>query len=191
MLNKINVLGIIKDHIRTLSDASGNKSSKDLFVFYGVPCVAFFSLFFQFILHNNTLGIFVNFGAILIALLLSVLVLIFNRETEIMNRNEKFSEIKLRITKQLYANVAYAIIIAIFLVLASIILSITDSTNFGNQHYQILSIKDYSILNINFNNIITVIILYTTIHLFLSILMVVQRIYNLLSHTEIREKKDE
>ncbi|WP_447928410.1 hypothetical protein [Vreelandella sp. EE27] len=132
MSRKLNVLQIVKAHIGTLkNNATGKASTVDAFVFLLMPFVlAVLAAYFVPVLKNDQLSLAVNFGAIITALLMSVLVLVYDQETKIKNviddssKNVDHSKkqhlnIRIRLMQELYQNICFSIVSALFLVICS------------------------------------------------------------------------
>ncbi|MCF6615531.1 hypothetical protein IHV42_30340, partial [Escherichia coli] len=88
MSSKINICEVLIGHFRTLKNADTNKISLwDIFTFIILPFIisAAFSLLGSGI-TKDLISLLVNFSAILTALLLSVLVLVYDQESKIRQR---------------------------------------------------------------------------------------------------------
>ncbi|WP_180097185.1 MULTISPECIES: hypothetical protein [unclassified Acinetobacter] len=173
MSKKISVLNICTEHLKTLT-------KRDMFSFFGLPIVIVIgALLLDIRLAKDTLSLLVSFGSIFTALLLSLLVLIFDQETkldekaEIWNSNKStiplFKKRK-RLLSELYSNISFSIICSLVLVLACLVLS------------QFLSYTEPSKMNENlskwlFNPITTALLILTA----LNILMILKRIHTLLT----------
>lgn len=173
MSKKISVSNICTEHLRTLA-------KRDLFSFLGLPIVVVIgALLFDIRLAKDTLSLLVSFGSIFTALLLSLLVLIFDQENkldekaEVWNSNQNtiplFNKRKLLLS-ELYSNISFSIICSLFLVLSCLVLA------------QFLSYSQPSGINNNLskwllNPVITVLLILTV----LNILMILKRIHTLLT----------
>lgn len=197
MSNKINILCIIKAHFNTLKDIGGNKISKSDFVtFVIIPIfLSFFSAYHNFNLNKDLDSLLVNFGAIFTALLLSVIVLIYDQENRIIEkaRNNHDSvgivtKNKLLLLKELYHNISYAILCSLVLVILTFIHStlmpITPEVLDKN-----LVTFNYNIgkLNLNFSfiftwatKVVTPLIILVVSNIILTIIMIVKRLYLIL-----------
>ncbi|MDS72059.1 hypothetical protein EDI83_23230, partial [Salmonella enterica] len=90
MSSKINICEVLIGHFRTLKDADTKKISIwDIFTFIILPFIiaASFSIFGTGI-TKDLISLLVNFSAILTALLLSVLVLVYDQESKIRQRKD-------------------------------------------------------------------------------------------------------
>lgn len=173
MSKKISVLNICTEHLKTLT-------KRDLFSFLGLPIVVVIgSLLLDIRLAKDTLSLLVSFGSIFTALLLSLLVLIFDQETkldekaEIWSSNQTtiplFNKRKLLLS-ELYSNISFSIICSLLLVLSCLVLA------------QFLSYSQPSEINNNLskwllNPVITILLILTA----LNILMILKRIHTLLT----------
>jgi len=111
MISKINVVPIIKDHLKTLKDSKSTRVLKrDIIGFYGLPfCLSFILMYKNVILPEKYINIGIIAHTIAIPLLVNVLFLIYN----IMERN-RLNKIESKVLKQLYQNLAYTILISFF-----------------------------------------------------------------------------
>jgi len=169
MSSKINVKDILIGHVNTLKDSSGNLSRSDIFTFFISPfLISAFGVITSFTLNKDISSLLVNFGAILTALLLSVLVLVYDQEVKLDERTNEDSnfDIKKRILSELYFNISYSIICSIFLIL----LCLTDTAISDKNSYK----------NIE-SLIITPITIFIAINLILTMLMIVKRMHLMLT----------
>mgnify|MGYP001544778115 CR=1 FL=1 len=164
MLSKINICPILREHIRTFKSDGGSESSTgDVIVFVGVP-IALSFVIFKFshadFLSESILNSLITVFSILVGLLLNLLLLIM---TVVQKEEEKLSDrqIKNRINllSQLYANISYAILASLAVVCFSVIA-------FSGYH-MIRLISSFVIVGV-------------TIHVCLTVLMIIKRIYSLL-----------
>lgn len=130
MSRKVDVFFILKKHCQTLSVYKGGEekiSFIDIFSFFLLPALlgVLVALFSQGI-SDNILTLTVNFGAISTALLMSVLVLVYDQEAKIKDVQEKSrlaggnADDKLVLLKELYQNICYTIVVSIVLVIFSV-----------------------------------------------------------------------
>jgi hypothetical protein len=181
MSSKINIYDILSGHLNTLVDSSTNKVSKwDIFTFFIVPLlIAVAAVAFRFKFTDTFISLLVNFGAIFTALLLSVLVLVYDqsaklKEKELTSNNLTYT-VKKNLLQHLYYNICYAIIISVSLVVSCFIESISrDKAPLPTTIDQSLFVIDFNTI---FSSPLTVFI---TIHLLLTILMIVKRMHALL-----------
>lgn len=181
MSNKINIRGILSGHIDTLKDATtGKKSIIDLCVFFGLPLLsATIFLLCESNLSKEIASLLVNFGSIFTALLLSVLVLVYDQSNKLKEKNSQdiLFSVRKDLLDELYYNISYAVIVSIVLVLSCLIHTIlfdkTSTFNIGKINYQ---------LSINYGvYIFTPLIVFLTTNVILTIIMVVKRMHTLLT----------
>lgn len=201
MSSKICVTHIIKSHYKTLFSSSSIKTKiSDAFIFFIVPlAISGLSIWAGLVADNDLVSLCVNFGSIFTALLLSVLVLVYDQENKIIDKvrdvNSNFIEEesttivdslltqKLRyprddskraLMKELYANIAYCIVISVLLVAISAI-------NLG-----VITIAKDTVCNAGLVNkfIFTPVMVFLSMHLLITIVMVVKRLYSLLLSNE-------
>ncbi|MEL3921994.1 hypothetical protein V1481_01365 [Aeromonas enteropelogenes] len=186
MSSKINVFNIIGSHFISLfKGQSFIYICIDFFTFVGLPALlAFISALFKLEINNDVISLAVNFGAIFTALLLSVLVLVYEQESKLRDKISSYKErckdtepnldysyidpnvnIKLKFMGQLYVNISYCIITSILLVACSAIALVFMNVS-------CLSVWNVIILNPT--------IVFLLSHILITILMVVKRIHSLL-----------
>lgn len=178
MSSKINVIYIIKKHYSTLENENGNISKSDITTFIISPLVmAIVSLIFSFNLSKETTSLLVNFGSIFTALLLSVLVLVYDQEKKLdSNDKDDFYRIKKSISQELNHNISYSIICSMFLVFLCLFHSFIVGTN-------IPVITTYISLNIKLDMyLLTPLIAAVFLTILLNILMIIKRIHTLLTN---------
>lgn len=91
MSKKIDVLSIIEGHWYSLRNSDGSFNIYDFLTFFIFPLfLSSLSVFFISKVSTDTISLLVNFGSIFTALLLSVLVLIFDQENKIDEHYEKY-----------------------------------------------------------------------------------------------------
>ncbi|MBX9637279.1 MAG: hypothetical protein K2Q45_06990 [Nitrosomonas sp.] len=179
MSSKLNVVEIIKGHFATLKSADRKKLSKiDLFIFVALPvsaAVAFAVLGYDINLELRSL--LVNFGAIFTALLLSVLVLVYDQEGKYANKpeNDAINHSKKELLRELYYNISFSIICAIGLVIVSMLHVLLEKIPLD---FTVLSCKFAGTVG---SAILTPIVVYLTITIFLNVVMVVKRMHTLLT----------
>lgn len=181
MSSKINIWSIVTGHIMTLRDSSsGRVSLLDYVTFYGMP-VAIAALFSisGIQVSEGANSLLVNFGAIFTALLLSVLVLVYDQGEKLRSINDESKnhniELKKNLLEQLYFNICYAIVMAVILVFLCLV-------------YTFLPDKAcvISLSNISFSldlkmYLASPFFLIVVLNLLLTILMVVKRMHTLLT----------
>ncbi|EGR2837838.1 hypothetical protein DU977_04025 [Vibrio cholerae] len=180
MSSKINVCNIIFGHLNTLKDASSSRVSfVDIFTFFIIPLI-FGCLFFlsSFKLNDSLISLLVNFGAIFTALLLSVLVLVYDQSSKLSERNERnevpFYTVKKSLLDQLYYNICYSIVLALLLIFTCFLESITRGKSLDLAYFSGPKID----INMCF---FTPIVVFISVHLILTIVMIVKRMHVLLT----------
>jgi hypothetical protein len=192
MSSKINIYDIISGHISTLKKPDSDSLNKiDIITFYGIPLLfSIFGILKDFDLDKDLTSLLVNFGSIFTALLLSVLVLIYDQENKLDDKrsmiekankaNNKFEEIpfyeeKKQILSELYFTICYCVIGSMALVFVAAINSVikTDEVTIA---IKFLSFK------FDFNtDVFTPLCVYIAINLILTIVMIVKRMHVLLT----------
>ena len=140
MSSKVNIFAIVSGHFVRLSKANGQFSISDFATFIFIPVLfAALSIVFQFNLNKDIVSLLVNFGAIFTALLLSVLVLVYDQESKIddkakeADRNKEprdiFYSAKKDLLGYLYVNISYSIVCSLFLIAISFLNSVLDTFN--------------------------------------------------------------
>jgi hypothetical protein len=199
MSKKINIISIVKGHFNSLNNSDKSFNFADCLTFKILPVgIALLFAFFYQGFTNNTLSLLVSFGSIFTALLLSVLVLIFDQETNIDDRYEKvllykeqmerdpslkesatyrmiysrnYDEkypVKKELLRQLYYNISFSIICSLLLILTCLIYSENIGKTFT-----------YAIYFTDFLKFLVIVVLIT---IFLNILMIVKRLNALLTN---------
>ncbi|UTH73326.1 hypothetical protein [Chromobacterium sp. IIBBL 290-4] len=188
MSAKINFFLIVKDHLGTLSDVSGRRLKIDIFTFYGVPFL--FGVLFSIKgggVKPEVLSMLVNFGAIFTALLLSVLMLVYEQQNKLEERNAvagsvSFFNEKKKLLEQLYSNISYSVVVSMLLVMFSLFYVLIDSFSI-ELDFKFLSFDGVELNSGNWvcNYLIAPFLIFITVNLILTILMVVKRTYSLLT----------
>ena len=181
MSSKINICSIITGHIKTLKDASSGKvSSLDYATFYVAPItIAVLLSLSEIKVTSDANSLLVNFGAIFTALLLSVLVLVYDQGEKLRNISDESSkhniDLKRTLLEQLYFNICYAIVTSVILVFLCLVYTFLPDNECT------ILIKTFS-FDIDLKLFIaSPLILMTVMNLLLTILMVVKRMHTLLS----------
>jgi len=177
MSSKINILEIVAGHFDTLRESNGKRSFIDFFTFLFIP-VAFgiASAILSLNLNKDLSSLLVNFGSIFTALLLSVLVLVYDQESKLEDKKDSdgFYDEKKQLLNQLYYNISYSILCALALVLLcflhSVVIGISSSFLLASHT-----------LAIRYDELfVTPFVVFVTTNLFLNILMIVKRMHALL-----------
>lgn len=135
-MNKINIWQVLAKHYKTLSNQRGRALKQDIFIHFFLPAIIAMIICFVYgIMKASIATIFVNFGAITTALLMSAVIMIYNQKQKNSNKiadireNDKPAtnltalETNKIVYEQLCHNVAYAILTSVILVIASVIIS--------------------------------------------------------------------
>ncbi len=181
MSSKINIWSIVTGHIKTFRNASDNKVSvSDYVTFYIAPAaIAVLFAYFGIKVTSDANSLLVNFGAIFTALLLSVLVLVYEQGEKlrgVVNDSKKDNiTLKKNLLEQLYFNICYAIVVSVFLVFLCLVYT------FLPDKACVISMSNFTV---NFDLklfIVSPLILVVVLNLLLTILMVVKRMHTLLT----------
>lgn len=129
MSSKLNVVKIVRRHIETLQDHNTGKiMASDVLVFFLAPGLLSAVVAWGVEeLSKDILALAVNFGAIVTALLMSVVVLVYDQENKIRGRlGADFTEdvalkVKLDLLVELYHNICFAIVTSLLLVVLSFV----------------------------------------------------------------------
>jgi len=114
LLNKINIWTIILNHIRTLKNSNSNKVAfDDVLTFFIIPIIGSSSLiYFKIFLTESATNIIITTLSILVGLLFNVVVIVF----DIIKRDNS-KKLKNEILNQLLTNISYSIIISITIII--------------------------------------------------------------------------
>lgn len=186
-MNKINVLGIVAGHFRTLKNhRTGKVSVGDVFLFYIVPAI--FVIVFYFAerdLSKDLVNIVVTAGSIFTALLLNLLILVYDQKSKLNSLPnsgdglvQNSRSLRGQILNESYYNIAYCTIFSLIIVFFCVI-----HMYFFKVVWQI-DVPTGEVYKFKPSlQLISPIIVYIGIHLLLSLLMVIKRIF-LLMQTE-------
>jgi len=146
-MSKINVSSVITNHLKTLSDQKGILSISDVFTHFVLPIVlSIFACFYYGLMRQSLASIFVNFGAITTALLMSAVIMIFEQKESVKSKIEDIEEkvknpsldpelesklnkskVMLQNNKKIYSqlcsNISFSILTSVLLVLFSVVVS--------------------------------------------------------------------
>lgn len=172
MSNKISPVNLLKEHFNTLKNAQNDKVCiSDLFCFIFLPCIlGLLSGKFGYELNAEFRSALINFGAIFSALLMSVLVLVYDQDNKLSEKesNKKNSvvnyEAKKTLLGQLYHNICYAIFISLLIVSLSLIHIVLDNFN----------------CRATINWLINPLLIFLVINMILTTLMIIKRMHALL-----------
>ena len=156
LLRKIDLRAILANHFATLvDDASGRKSGADFFLFYAVPVLpAAVMVWRDVLLSDGAIGIMTTALAILAGLLFNLLVLLHRLSGPDESHPVKGKAREL--AKQVYANIAYTIIVSLVSLIPLVIAANFDSSENGRGVYGFIAV-------------------YLVIHVVLTLFMVLKR----------------
>lgn len=178
MSSKLNVTEIIRGHFSTLKSTDGKVSLVDIATFVVFPiAVGGASIFYKCDLNNEFRSLLLNFGSIFTALLLSVLVLVYDQEGkyEKVEETDRVGIAKRSLLRELYYNISFSVVCAITLVIFSILHAM-----FGSDEVS-LSIGSLNLSGTWGIYLITPIVATTTTTVLMNVLMIVKRMHVLLT----------
>lgn len=178
MSSKLNVSEIIAGHFKTLRNDSGVLVFADRVVFFLLPFVAgFIFCFFEIRIKESVLSLLVNFGAIFTALLLSVLVLVYDQQGKVSQQSSKSVVIdsKKALLHDLHYNISFSILCSIFLVVACLIASMVGDAKID------FTVSDYSVSILLDKHVLSPIVAFITCVVFVNVVMIVKRMHSLLT----------
>lgn len=184
MSSKIDIKEIVLGHFGTLSKVDGSWSWYDFLTFCFVPVIiGAGSVAATFSLNKDIASLLVNFGAIFTALLLSVLVLVYDQESKLDDKNLRDQELgraldvfysaKKRLLDELYFNISYSILSSLVLIAICLAFSIADS--FVDPAVTSLTVSKFLS-----KLVFTPLAVFVTVNLLLTIVMIVKRLHSLL-----------
>nr|WP_321412845.1 hypothetical protein [uncultured Allomuricauda sp.] len=117
-MEKINIIGIIKDHLKTLvNDNSQKPDFSDYFTFLIIPfVVSGILIWLKIDLSDKATNIVITTLSILVGLLFNVIVILF----DILKRDNT-QQVKNDLLKQLLTNISYSIFISLFIILLTVL----------------------------------------------------------------------
>lgn len=125
MSNRINIYEIVSGHIRTLKNSENKIPFLELLVFILLPIVIAVAIIFIPLNSKDAISLLVNLSSIFSALLLSVLVLIFDQEQKLEDKKNLSSRLneaqdplfneKKKLLEELYFNISYSIFCSVSL----------------------------------------------------------------------------
>lgn len=184
MSSKVNIKDIVLGHFATLRNTDGRFSIMDFVTFCFVPVlVGALCVSAGFNLNDDIASLLVNFGAIFTALLLSVLVLVYDQESKLDDRQvgsveagrapDEFYNAKKRLLDELYLNISYSILCSLILIASCFAFSVADS----------FVVKDAAAPTVGLflsKVIFTPVAVIISVNLLLTIVMIVKRLHSLL-----------
>lgn len=169
MFDKVNIIDIVIDHYKTLISFRTKKPKiLDYVLFLGIPtAVAALAYYCKIIISSNSASVITTAVTILTGLLFNLLILIHT----VNNRNEVYTTKKDtdQFFIEIYANISYSILISLLFFIPLAYLSFADNANVAS------SAKDALVCASD-------IVIFLSVHLFLTLLMILKRIHYLLRH---------
>ena len=181
MSSKISIFEIVKKHFTTYKNENGKNSISDWGVMLLLPITIGAALCAYGITLNGTAYTnIVTAGAIFTGLLLNLLILVYDQKTKLLSQNIKGDEpgyenfaIRKRVIDEVHYNISYCIIICLIAVVLAVIASSGFSYSFVVPKINItISTIDWFV---NFP------LIFLCVHLVLTILMILKRVYKLIS----------
>ena len=171
MFDKVNIAKIVRDHLGTLKDNSTGRYRKfDLFLFFLVPlfvAAAFLKLYGA--LPASLIGVIVTSLSIFTALLLNLLLLAYNITRNSMSpRDEHIHKMREKLFHEIFSNIAFAVLVALVIVVFVLFFGV---------------MSDRASL-LAFNKL-SFVIYYLGTLFFLTMLMLLKRVYSLLSNEQV------
>ena len=171
MLTKLNVIGIITDHFRTLRTYNSKSYSWDeIGLMYGLPVVvAIVLLLFGFTVSDEIANILITSLSVFAALLLNLLLMLFDSLSKVQQGSaEQVEKARKELIRETYANISYSILVALVCIFVLV---------------------GFAIWNLGINNLaITVLkqtasglVYFLVLNFLLTLFMVLKRIHVLLS----------
>lgn len=184
MSSKVNIKEIVLGHFGTLKKVDGGWSWLDFITFCFVPILlGSLSVAAKFSLNKDIASLLVNFGAIFTALLLSVLVLVYDQESKLDEKNQRDNELKRpadqfyqakkTLLDELYYNISYSILSSLILIAVCFAFSVADS-------FIDPKVTTPTIATAFSKLIFTPIAVVISANLLLTIVMIVKRLHSLL-----------
>lgn len=184
MSSKVNIKDIVFGHLGTLSKVDGGWSWSDFLTFCLLPVVlSAASIIVGFSLNKDVSSLLVNFGAIFTALLLSVLVLVYDQESKLDDKYQRDTEqkrpvdafyaAKKKLLDELYYNISFSILSSLILIATCFAFSMADSFVDPKS----TSVSAAVVLS---KLVFTPISVFVTVNLLLTIVMIVKRLHSLL-----------
>lgn len=182
MSSKINIISVIRGHMSTLIDAeSGKFLIGDLATFYGLPLiVAFIGIWTGVDFSKEATNLLVTAGAIFTGLLLNLLILVYDQKSKLPavdseKSDWKDTQTRHTVLKELYFNISYSTLMSVLLVVLSVIhLFVCDRV--------VKSVPLLQVSDLNLSAYVTTpLLVFIGFNLVLTIVMIIKRIYTLLS----------
>ena len=171
MLTKLNVIGIVTDHFRTLRAYNSRSNSwGEIGLLYGVPALAaIVMLVFGFTVSDETANILITSLSVFAALLLNLLLMLFDSLSKVQQGNaEQVEKARKELIRETYANISYSILVALACISILIGFAIWD---LGINNLAITLLKQ----------IASGLVYFLVLNFLLTLFMVLKRIHVLLS----------
>lgn len=173
MSSKINPIDIIKGHIKTLYDNStGKRSNWDIFFFFILPLLVslILVLYFNFYLGKDTANTMIVALSIVTPLLFNLVLMIYQMTQKEIDKYHKAPyvgdfKLTMRRLEEMNNNVSFSILITLTTILFLLIYTLTFADNITL-----------------YKTVLNIIMLYLTGLTLLTLLMVLNRIYFLISN---------
>lgn len=182
MSKKINVLPIVVAHYGTLKNQGEKRISLvDSIVFFVIPIASVcFLLYKKYSFDADVSALLINFGAIFTALLLSVLVMIYDQKLKLVEENNGTFEglkgtkrLRYQVVSELYINICFSVLLSILVVTISFMNYVWGNVGFRIPKTDI----DANLGWVVFTPITT----FITISLVLTVFMVIKRMFVILA----------
>lgn len=123
LLDKINIVDIVAEHVATLRDVStGRRNLYDYALFYAIPIAPVLGMtIYSVRLTDSTIAVLATALSILAGLLFNLLVLLHT--LPITERGAQFDGLVKRLLRELHANIAYSIVVSLITLLPLVIAS--------------------------------------------------------------------
>lgn len=192
MFSKISIFGIIKDHIETLKDNRTNKIYiPDIILFFVIPgIISSVMIQFEIRLNDGFVNALITSFSIFSALLFNLLLLVYSISDKPENKYKNLDALeneriirRRRLLREIYINVSFLILISTIAVV-SLLTYFLKASNCNILVIDICSLKW----------LLALIVYYLAAQFILTLLMVLKRIYRLLSRafeTTVHEFKDD
>ena len=168
---------------RLLSNSlNGKMYFLDLFTFYLLPLfVSLLCLWARMDFSDKVIEIFVNSSAIFTGLLLNLLILVYDQKTRLPKVDSKTpdwekNQSKHTLIKELYFNISYSTLISLFILIFSVIHMCLLDTKPIELNFKFLYVGAFDITTWTTSPVL----IFLSLNLVLTILMIIKRIYSLL-----------
>ena len=187
MFDKVNITKIIRDHFGTFKDYSTGKWRwLDFLLFSHVPLiVAVVIVILYGTLPKNLIGVIVTSLSIFTALLLNLLLLAYNvTRNSKAPTDESLLQMREELFHEIFSNIAFAVLVALVIVVSVLCYGMINGSAFlpeVNIFGLIVNVLNFVI------DILSFVIYYLGTFFFLTLLMLLKRVYSLLSNEQVVE----